>query len=293
MNGKTIRVAVTGANGQLGQELRAMQHLHPSFEFHFFSKAEWDIAVESVNTVLMKGLKPDVVINAAAYTNVEKAEEDVENAMAANAFGPGFLAAACKEQGGLLIHISTDYVFDGKKKKPYTEEDDVHPLNQYGKSKLAGERAIDAKCHRYFILRTSWLYSSFGHNFYKTMLRLAREKGELSVVNDQYASPTYAAFLAADIAQLIHLRVIEQRNIPYGIYHYTQSGVASWYDFAREIMRVNNLDIPVAATDSQRFPTKAVRPEYSKLSTALWEKNTTIPVKTWQEGVRIIATKSL
>ena len=293
MNGPAIRIAVTGANGQLGKEFRALQHLFPTFEFHFFSKTEWDIAVESVNTALMKELKPDVVINAAAYTNVEKAEEDVENAMAANALGPGFLAAACKAQGSMLIHISTDYVFDGKKKSPYTEEDDVRPLNLYGKSKLEGERAIDEKCHRYFILRTSWLYSSFGHNFYKTMLRLAREKGKLSVVNDQYASPTYAAFMAADIVQLIHLRLIEQRPIPYGIYHYTQSGVASWYDFAREIMRINSLNIPIEATDSKRFPTKAVRPEYSKLSTVLWEKNTSIPVKTWQEGVRNIATKSL
>ncbi|MFM9003932.1 MAG: dTDP-4-dehydrorhamnose reductase [Flavobacteriales bacterium] len=291
MNASRIRIAVTGANGQLGQELRALEKAHSEFEFHFFAKADWDIAIESVNETMVAALRPAVVINAGAYTNVEKAEEDSQSAMEVNALGPGYLASACKAHGALLIHISTDYVFDGKKTTPYSEEDEVHPLNKYGYSKLAGERAIDAAGDRYFILRTSWLYSSFGHNFYKTMLRLALEKGSLSVVNDQVASPTYAAFLAADILQLFSLRLIEQRSVPYGIYHYTQSGEASWYDFAKEILRVHGIEIPIEAVDSKRFPTKAVRPAYSKLSTERWEKNTGIAIRTWQEGVKALGYK--
>jgi dTDP-4-dehydrorhamnose reductase len=286
---RTLKIAVTGANGQLGQELRALQSSHPEYEFHFFSKSEWDIAIESLTMEMLEQLKPDAVINAAAYTNVEKAEEDEEGAMAGNALGPGYLAAACKETGALLIHISTDYVFDGQKKSPYVEEDDVHPLNAYGRSKLAGERAIDAVSDRYFILRTSWLYSSFGHNFYKTMLRLAREKGQLAVVHDQIASPTYAGFLAKDVLQLIHKRLQLQQSIPYGIYHYTQLGEASWFDFACSIMAAHGLNIPVEAVSSERFPTKAIRPSYSKLSTQLWEQHTGITTQPWQDGVAACA----
>ncbi len=289
MNVHKLRIAVTGANGQLGQELRALEPSHPEFEFHFFPKAAWDIAIESINHSNIASLQPDVVINAGAYTNVEKAEEDEESAMAANALGPGFLAAACKAYGALFIHISTDYVFNGEKKSPYTEDDQVDPLNRYGHSKLQGERAIDAVSNRYYILRTSWLYSRFGHNFYKSMLRLAREKGSLSVVNDQIATPTYAAFLAADILSLIRLRLIDHRAIPYGIYHYTQSGQASWFDFACEIMHANGIEVPIEPVDSARFPTKAVRPAYSKLSIERWERETGLIAETWQQGVKALA----
>lgn len=282
---KTLRIAVTGANGQLGQELRALEATHPEIEFHFFSKSEWDIAIESLDMEMLERLTPDAVINAAAYTNVEKAEEDEEGAITGNAKGPGYLAAACKKNGALLLHISTDYVFDGQKTSPYEEADDVHPLNAYGRSKLAGERAIDAVSDRYFILRTSWLYSSFGHNFYKTMLRLAREKGQLTVVDDQIASPTYAGFLAKDLLELIQKRLLLNQSIPYGIYHYTQLGEASWFDFARSIMLTHGLDIPVEPVSCAHFPTKAIRPSYSKLSTQLWERHTGISLCTWQEGV--------
>lgn len=286
MKNETLRIAVTGANGQLGQELRSLALSFPKMEFHFFSKSEWDISIESRNEDILQNLNPIAVINAAAYTNVEKAEEDEMGAMAGNAMGPGYLATACKKYGALLVHISTDYVFDGQKKTAYSEEDAVGPLNVYGLSKLQGERAIDAVTDRYFILRTSWLYSTFGHNFYKTMLRLAQVKGALSVVSDQVASPTYARFLAEDVLQLLYLRLIEQKPIPYGIYHYTQTGTASWFDFAREIMHANGIAVPVEAVDSNRFPTKAQRPQYSKLSTLRWEELTTIPLRTWQSGVQ-------
>jgi dTDP-4-dehydrorhamnose reductase len=286
MNEGSIRIAVTGANGQLGQELRWLAPLFKDFEFCFFAKADWDIAIESQNVERLSNWKPHVVINAAAYTNVEKAEDDIEGAMAANALGPGYLAEACKEHGALVIHISTDYVFDGAKKVAYSEEDPVHPLNIYGKSKLEGERAIDAVTDRYFIFRTSWLYSTFGHNFYKTMLRLGRERDSVYVVNDQLASPTYARFLAEDLLQLIRLKFIEKKSIPFGIYHYTQLNECTWFDFATEIMRVNGMATQVHPVSSDEFPTKARRPAYSKLSTQRWSAHIGIELRTWQDGVK-------
>jgi len=285
MNNK-LRIAVTGSGGQLGNELRFLAPSFPNWEFFFFSKAEWDIAIESLNEEHVLKLKPDVVINAAAYTNVERAEDDQENAMIANGAAPGYLAKACKKNGALFIHVSTDYVFDGKKSVPYEENDDVHPLNVYGKSKLEGERSIDSVGNRYFILRTSWLYGNYGHNFYKTMKRIGLEKGQLSVVNDQIASPTYSRFLAQDILELIRLKLIEHKPIEYGLYHYTQTGEASWFDFAKEIVRVNHINAHVDAVSSERFPTKAKRPQYSKLSTDQWIRNTGIALRSWQEGVQ-------
>lgn len=283
---KKLRIAVTGSGGQLGNELRSLASHFPEWEFFFFPKVEWDIAIESLNEEQVMKFKPDAVINAAAYTNVERAEDDSENALIANGLAPGYLAHACKKHGALLIHISTDYVFDGEKRAPYSENDEVHPLNAYGESKLAGERAVDSISNRYFILRTSWLYSNFGHNFYKTMKRLGLEKGQLSVVNDQIASPTYSRFLAQDILELIRLKLIEHKPIEYGLYHYSLTGEASWFDFANEIMRVNNINASVEPVSSERFPTKAKRPQYSKLSTDRWMQNTGIAIRTWQEGVQ-------
>jgi len=280
-----LRIAITGCNGQLGQELRWLAPLFQDMEFSFYTKTEWDIAVASVCEHMIASTLPDVVINAAAYTNVEKAEEDSESAFAVNTHGPGYLAAACKKHGALLIHVSTDYVFDGRKRTPYSEEDEVNPLNEYGRSKLNGERAIDAVSDRYFIIRTSWLYSTYGHNFYKTMVRLGQERDSLSVVNDQIASPTYARFLGEDVLHLIRLKLLDQKPIPYGIYHYTQQEETSWYGFAQEIMRVNQLSIPVQAVSSAQFPTKATRPQYSKLSTEKWENNIAISLRPWQAGV--------
>jgi dTDP-4-dehydrorhamnose reductase len=230
-------------------------------------------------------LKPDIVVNAAAYTNVERAEDDHDGADAGNTLGPSFLAAACKSIEALLVHISTDYVFDGNTTKPYTEDDEPHPLNYYGHSKLEGERSIDAVFDHYYILRTSWLYDSFGHNFYNTMLRLANERGELSVVNDQYATPTYAGFLARDILSLLKKKYIEHTPIPCGLYHYTHEGEASWWDFAAAIMHEHKLEVPVNPVASSRFPTKARRPSYSKLDITKWKNATGIAVCSWQEAL--------
>jgi dTDP-4-dehydrorhamnose reductase len=230
-------------------------------------------------------LRPDIVVNAAAYTNVERAEDDNEGAMAGNALGPAYIAEACKSIEALLVHVSTDYVFDGNSQKPYSEEDAPHPINYYGQSKLEGERGIDAIFDHYFIIRTSWLYDSHGHNFFNTMLRLAKERGELSVVNDQFATPTYAGALANDILMLLKRKYVDHVTIPCGLYHYTHDGVASWFDFAAAIMQAVGLAVPVKPVNSGLFPTKAKRPSYSKLAITKWQEITGLPVLTWQEAL--------
>jgi len=285
MTKSKLHVLVVGSGGQLGHALRLQSNHFPEFQFTFWNRSELDITVESWVHERIAALKPDIVINAAAYTNVERAEEDREGAVAGNTRGPSYLAETCKSMEALLVHISTDYVFNGNSKRPYTEEDEPQPLNAYGQSKLDGERAIDAVFDHYYILRTSWLYDSFGHNFYNTMLRLARERGELSVVNDQFATPTFAGILAHDILLLLKRKYWEHIPIPCGLYHYTHEGEASWWDFAVAIMSEQGLAVPVHPVDSSRFPTKAKRPTYSKLDITKWKNATGIPAYTWQEAL--------
>lgn len=278
-------ILITGANGQLGKEFRRVADQHPHFQFLFAGKLDLDVTVE---TWVMKHIlehKPDVVINCAAYTNVECAEDEPEMAMLGNCAAPGFLADACHAAGSLLVHISTDYVFDGKKKTPYKESNPTKPLNIYGHSKWQGEKIVAEKIKRHFIIRTSWLYSASGHNFLKTMLRLGKELNELKVVDDQTASPTHAANLASDILILLNKVIVLQESIDFGIYHYSQKGEASWYDFAVEIMQQAKMNVPVIAVNSDSFPVKAIRPRYSKLDHSKWEKNTGIPPIHWKEGL--------
>ncbi|MFN6378728.1 MAG: dTDP-4-dehydrorhamnose reductase [Flavobacteriales bacterium] len=279
-----IKVAVTGASGQLGQDFRAIASEYPRIDFFFFSRTELDVTNEEACLKILTNLRPDFIINAAAYTNVEKAEEDHEANKAGNERAPLYLARVAKSIDATLIHISTDYVFDGKKEEPLNESAAVNPLNEYGRAKLLGERLVLESGAKAFVIRTSWLYSTFGHNFLKTMIRLAKEKGELNVVNDQFASPTYARSLAHDINRMI-VRLDAGQNIEMGLYHYSQHGVASWFDFAKEIVNVFDLNVPVHPVDSNRFPTKAIRPKYSKLAADKFEKNTGIELLTWQEGL--------
>ncbi len=279
-------ILVSGANGQLGREFRRIHHSFPEFQFILADKIELDVTVESWVMDYLKKHRPAVVINCAAYTNVERAEDEIEFANQTNRYAPGFLAKACKEMESLLIHISTDYVFDGSQEKPYTETDEVHPLNVYGESKLEGERLIDEKTDRHIIIRTSWLYSTFGHNFFKTMIRLAKANGELNVVNDQKSSPTYAGNLANDILVLLKKSIIEEQNIPYGIYHYSHEGEATWFDFASEIVKQLHLDVPVNPVHSGEHPVKAIRPSYSKLDNTKWNKIMSIPDLHWKDGLK-------
>ncbi|MFY7708803.1 MAG: dTDP-4-dehydrorhamnose reductase [Flavobacteriales bacterium] len=279
-----IKVAVTGSSGQLGQDFQAILEEYPAMDFTFYSRHDLDVTDEKACLEILTNLRPDFIINAAAYTNVEKAEEDKEANKAGNELAPLYLARAAKSINATLIHISTDYVFDGKKELPLDELTSVNPLNEYGRAKLNGENNVLNSGARAIVLRTSWLYSTFGHNFMKTMIRLAKEKGELNVVSDQFASPTYARSLAHDINRMI-IRLDAGQDIELGRYHYSQHGVASWFDFAKEIVKVYELNVPVHPVDSNRFPTKAIRPKYSKLAADKFEKNTGIELLSWQEGL--------
>jgi dTDP-4-dehydrorhamnose reductase len=279
-----IKIAVTGASGQLGQDFQAIAEQYPELEFNFYSRHDLDVTNEKACLEILTNLRPDFIINAAAYTNVEKAEDDKEGNQAGNEMAPLYLARTAKSINATLIHISTDYVFDGKKEEPLDESAAVNPLNEYGLAKLKGEKNVLDSGAKVYVIRTSWLYSSFGNNFMKTMIRLANEKGELNVVNDQFASPTYARSLAHAISRMI-VRLNSGQLIETGLYHYSQHGVASWFDFAKEIVNVYQLNVPVYPVDSNRFPTKAIRPKYSKLAADKFEKNTGIELLSWQEGL--------
>lgn len=284
MNKRGNIVLVTGAGGQLGQDFRVLASEQPELEFHFAAREELDIADESQIINFVKALKPAFIVNCAAYTNVEKAEEDHANNFAVNATAAGSLAKAAKTVNAILIHISTDYVFDGKKNTPYSEDDQVNPLNEYGRAKAAGEQFIQNEIEEHFIFRTSWLYSTFGHNFFKTMMRLSNERDKLTVVNDQFASPTYARKLAKDINRMI-IRLKIGEEIPFGIYHYTHSGTASWFDFTCAIVEGAGRTTVVEPVTSEMFPQKALRPSYSKLDTSKFEKNIG-PTIHWKEALQ-------
>lgn len=279
----TYKVAVIGANGQLGQEFQHIASEFPALQFHFFAKNECSLSDKNQMQEVVGSLQPDFVINAGAYTNVEKAEEEKDLNDLINHKGAAYLAAVCKEVGATLFHISTDYVFDGEKKTPYTEADETHPLNQYGLAKRKGELAIEKMEGNYFVLRTSWLYSTFGHNFFKTMLKLSETRDLLKVVNDQVATPTYARTLARDINRMI-IR-LSKEDIPSGIYHYTQQGEASWFDFATEIMHLAGRTTKVEPCSSAEFPQVAQRPAYSKLDTTKFETQF-FAVPHWKEALK-------
>ena len=284
-NSRTLpTILVTGASGQLGSELKVVAQNFPQFHWVYADRSLVDVtnAEQVMNAVTQ--LNPTYIFNCAAYTNVEKAEEDSASCNLGNVAAPEFLAKAAEKIGAVLFHVSTDYVFDGKGNTPYSEGDSTNPLSAYGMSKLLGEKAVEANCTRYFVLRTSWLYSTFGNNFYKTMIRLAKERGGLKVVNDQFASPTYARLLAEDMAKMA-VKMEEGQKIHFGVYHYTQTGTASWFDFAAAIVEKKNLNVPVEPVDSNAFPMKATRPAFSKLDTTLFSKNTGIELRTWQEGL--------
>lgn len=252
------QVLVTGANGQLGKSIKRISPNFKGLKFVFTDVADLDITnSEEVNTFFESNAL-DYCINCAAYTAVDKAEEEVEKAYLINATAVKNLAEACQKTGAVLIHISTDFVFDGTKRTPYTEEDMPNPLSVYGKSKLKGEEHVQESCDRHFIVRTSWLYSEYGNNFVKKMLRLAETRKQISVVNDQIGSPTYAG----DLAEFI-LKVISSESTAYGLYHYSNLGAISWYDFAVEIFRQHQKNVHVVPIPTRAYPTLANRPAFS------------------------------
>ena len=274
-------VLVTGGRGQLGQALQSVAPDYPDLMFHFVGSSEVDITDKSSLSAIFERINPDFCINAAAYTAVDKAESEPEKATHVNVTGAINLAETCLRYNTTLIHISTDFVFDGQKTTPYLESDDTNPTGVYGRTKRDGENGIITVGGKYFIIRTSWLYSQFGANFMKTMLRLASERDTISVVNDQIGTPTHAVDLARAIAT-----IIRNPKAAYGIYHYSNEGAASWYDFARKIFEVNGVNIDVRPIPTTDFPTPAKRPAYSVLDKTKIKQTFQVDVPDWQISLK-------
>ena len=273
-------VLVTGANGQLGQALQSITGNYPNIEFVFCDSSSLDITNLNQVEQTFKHFKPNYCINAAAYTAVDKAESEPVKAHLINVIGAKNLAEVCKEFDTTLIHISTDFVFDGNKNTPYIEEDKTNPKGVYGKTKSDGEQEIIKNLNEHFIIRTSWLYSQFSNNFMKTMLKLARERNSLSVVNDQIGTPTHAV----DLAQVI-IKVILSNSKNFGIYHFSNEGSASWYDFAKRIFEINKIAIDLKPIPTSEFPTPAKRPIYSVLDKSKIKSEFNILIDFWQDSL--------
>ena len=275
-----LNILITGANGQLGSSLRRLGGVSPH-NYLFTDVAELDItdAGAVLRAVREQGI--DVIVNCAAYTDVERAEDDEPTAELLNHKAAGNLAAAAKATGATLFHVSTDYVFDGTAHTPYTEDGTPSPLGAYGRTKLAGERAVMASGCRYLIFRTAWLYSEYGNNFLKTMLRLTSERDTLQVVFDQIGTPTYAGDLALAIFSIIESERYAGNE---GVYHFTDEGVCSWYDFATEIAAAAGHDkCRIIPCHTSEFPTKAARPAYSVLDKTKIKTTFQMDIPHWRE----------
>jgi len=272
-------ILVTGANGQLGQCFQKQAKKYPNFKFLYRSSKELDITAKEALEQFFEQHQIDFCINTAAYTNVEQAENEKEKSFLVNAEGAKNIAEICKKYKAVLFHFSTDYVFNGQSQKPYEETDEVDPINIYGASKLEGEQEIQSTIDQYFILRTSWLYSEFGHNFFRTILRKADEKAELNITTSQIGTPTNAN----DLAEVV-MKIIGSESKEYGVYHFSNEGQATWYDFATEILNYSEKMDQVALNKTGFFKTLAKRPEYSVLSK---EKITNQfgPVEDWRKSL--------
>lgn len=283
------RVLVIGDSGQLGQSLRKVSVEYPGFELEFAGYPQLDLADSHSLAAFLEDRQQDwtAIINAAAYTAVDKAETERAQADCVNHLAVKQLADYAKQQNIFLLHVSTDYVFDGRAYRPWREDDSVAPLNQYGVSKLAGEQAMQASGCRGAIVRTSWLYSEFGNNFVKTMLRLGREREQLGVIADQVGTPTYATDLARVLFELlIHEQAGNQpASAGVELYHYSNEGVASWYDFAVAIFELSGINCHVDSIETRAYPTPAARPHYSVLNKSKIRQTLDVQIPHWRQSL--------
>ena len=278
-----MNILITGANGQLGNEMRVLSAAHPKHTYFFTDIAELDITDKAAVSAFVTDHAIDLIVNCAAYTNVDKAEEDEATAMKINADAVAILGS----QGVKIIHVSTDYVFSGDEHLPCRESDPVAPRTAYGRTKYEGEKRLLAECPDAVILRTAWLYSSFGNNFVKTMIRLGNEKEQLGVVYDQIGTPTYAADLATAIFTVIETPVWHP-----GIYHFTNEGVCSWFDFTlaiHELAGIKNCQVRPILSEEYQYRTP--RPHYSVLDKSKFKKTFNIDIPHWMDGLRRCITK--
>jgi len=287
-----MRILVTGKNGQLGRSIykivntdTKIDNNQSSNEFIFAGREELDLSSESgISHYFYNNDKFDIIINCAAYTQVDKAEEEIELANQINHLAVKQLASIANKQQARLIHISTDYVFDGESDKPYKETDATNPINVYGKSKLAGEKALqEIMPTDAIIIRTSWVYSEYGNNFVSTMLRLGKQRDELSVVSDQFGSPTYATDLANAILEIIKSKEFREENQTTQVYHYSNSGEISWHEFAKEIFKIAKVDCKVNPITTQQYPTPAKRPKNTLMSKDKIAEIFSVKIPDWKE----------
>lgn len=283
-----MNILITGCNGQLGNEMQLLEKENPQHTYFNTDVAELDITDQAAIEKMVMDNDIDGIVNCAAYTAVDKAEDNQELCRKLNSLAPGYLAAAIEKRGGWMIQISTDYVFDGTNHTPYTEEAPTCPNSVYGVTKLEGEQAVQRNCPKSMVIRTAWLYSTFGNNFVKTMIRLGKEKPELGVIFDQIGTPTYAHDLAVVI-----FAAINQGVVP-GVYHFSNEGVISWYDFTKAIHRIAGITTcHVRPLHTSEYPTPASRPHYSVLDKTKIKTVYGIEVPYWEESLEVCVRKLL
>lgn len=275
-----MNILITGSKGQLGNEMQLAAVRYPQFNYIFTDIDELDICDKAALESFVKANAVDVIVNCAAYTAVDKAEDDVDLCYKINRDAVENIALVASANGLKVIHVSTDYVFDGTNYMPYTEDQAVCPASVYGKSKLAGEEVLTANLKNAVIIRTSWLYSSFGNNFVKTMIKLGTERDALNVIFDQVGTPTYAA----DLAEAI-LQIVSAESFVPGIYHFSDEGVCSWYDFTKTIHRLSGITCNVQPIESKDYPTRTPRPHYSVLNKSKIKSTYNIQIPHWEESL--------
>ena len=276
-----MNILITGCNGQLGNEMQLLEVMNPQHTYFNTDVAELDITNREAVCQFVEQNQIDGIVNCAAYTAVDKAEDNQQLCDLLNHVAPGYLAEAVEQRGGWLIQVSTDYVFDGTNHTPYVETDAVCPNSVYGRTKLAGEQAAQKACQRTMIIRTAWLYSTFGNNFVKTMIRLGNEKSELGVIFDQIGTPTYARDLAVAIMTAIN------QGVKPGVYHFSDEGVISWYDFTKAIHRIAGITTcHVRPLHTSEYPTPAARPHYSVLDKTKIKQTYGIEIPYWEESLK-------